>query len=133
MGRIEYSHVLSQTGGASYGLARTAENDLLMVDAEAFEKDANPAEYSLEAIIAHECGHQLIARHERLKRIMPASWNESAEEILASLVGSVLVDSKADEETLVLKAMFESVKLGNDLTAVQDHFSEIRELLRNLI
>jgi len=47
----------------------------------------------------------MIARHERLKRIIPASWNESAEEILASLVGSVIVDSIADEIRELLRSL----------------------------
>ena len=101
--------------------------------AEAFDKDANPGEFSLEAMIAHERGHRMTARHDRLKRIRPIPWNDIAEEILASLVGSLLVDSKEDEEMLVLKAMFESVNLGNDLAAVQDHFSVIRETLRSIL
>ena len=101
--------------------------------AEAFDKDADPGEFSLEAMIAHERGHQLIARHERLKRVRPAPWNDAAEEILASLVGSLLVESSADEEDLLLKAMFDSVKIGNDLAAVQEHFVEIREALRSIL
>ncbi len=133
VGRVEYRHVYSQTGGASYGVAHEGKDDLLSVYAEAFDRDADPGEFSLEAMIAHECGHQMIARHQRLKRIRPMPWNHVAEEILASLVGSLLVGSRDDEELLVLKAMFESVKLGNDLAAVQEHFEEIRETLRSIL
>lgn len=98
IGRIEYRHVYSQTGGAQYGLAHDVKDDLLTVYAEAFDKDSDPGEFSLEAMIAHERGHQMIARHERLKRVRPAQWSEAAEEIFASLVGSLLVDSTSDEE-----------------------------------
>lgn len=133
IGRIEYCHVFSQAGGAQYGLAREPENDLLIVYAEAFERDADLGEFSLESMIAHERGHQLIARHERLKRIVPTLWNDASEEILASLLGSLLVDSIEDEKNLLLKAMVESIKLGNDLESVQDHFLDIRNMLRGLI
>src|SRR5947208_1557305 len=56
VGRIEYRHVYSQTGGAQYGLATTPEDDLLTVYAEAFDRDASPDDFSLEAIVAHERG-----------------------------------------------------------------------------
>ena len=36
-------------------------------------------------------------------------------------------------EILLLKAMFDSVKLGDDLAAVQEHFEEIRETLRSIL
>src|SRR5438552_14878754 len=66
IGRIEYRHVFSQTGGAQYGRGSTADEDLLAVYAGAFERDADPEDFSLEAILAHERGHQLLARHPRI-------------------------------------------------------------------
>jgi hypothetical protein len=42
IGRVEYRHVYSQTGGAQYGRGSTQEADLLTVYAEAFERDADP-------------------------------------------------------------------------------------------
>ena len=51
---MEYRHVYSQTGGAQYGQASTETEDLLTVYAEAFERDANPEDFSLEAIVAHD-------------------------------------------------------------------------------
>lgn len=68
VGRVEYRHVYSQTGGAQYGRGSTIEEDLLTVYAEAFERDANPEDFSLEAILAHERGHQLLARHPRIAK-----------------------------------------------------------------
>jgi hypothetical protein len=59
VGRIEYRHVFSQTGGAQYARGSNADEDLLTVYAEAFERDADPEDFSLEAILAHERGHQL--------------------------------------------------------------------------
>src|SRR5690242_9360640 len=68
VGTVEYRHAYSRTGGAQFGLGRAAANDRLIVFAEAFERDADPDDFSLEAILAHERGHQLLARHPRLVR-----------------------------------------------------------------
>src|SRR5437868_2561932 len=70
IGHVEYRHVYSQTGGAQYGRGSNEDDDLLTVYAEAFERDANPEDFSLEAMIAHERGHQLLARHRRLAKRM---------------------------------------------------------------
>ena len=71
VGRIEYRHVYSQTGG-QYARGSTADEDLLTVYAEAFERDADPEDFSLEAILAHEHGHQLLARHPRIAKRVTA-------------------------------------------------------------
>lgn len=109
MGRIEYRHVYSQTGGAQYGRGAGAGGDLLTVFAEAFERDADPADFSLVAIIAHERGHQLLARHPplvaRLSGVSPA-----AEEVLASLLGAFVVGDGPDRDTLVAKATAEVLR-----------------------
>src|SRR5688572_28363416 len=53
-GRVEYRHVYSQTGGVQYGRGAGATADLLTVYAEAFERDADPNDFSLLAMLAHE-------------------------------------------------------------------------------
>src|SRR3954453_1857162 len=68
VGHIEYRHVYSQTGGAQSCRGSAAEEDLLTVYAEAFERDAGPEDFSLAAIIAHERAHQILARHPRIAR-----------------------------------------------------------------
>src|SRR5436309_14800227 len=73
VGRIEYRHLITSTGGAQFGLANRADLDLLSVDALAFERDADPDDLSQEAMIAHERGHQLLHRHPRL-RGFTARW-----------------------------------------------------------
>jgi hypothetical protein len=45
VGRIEYRHAYSQTGGAQCGRGSTADEDLLTVYAEAFERDADPEDF----------------------------------------------------------------------------------------
>src|SRR6516225_10087488 len=87
VGKVEYRHVYSQTGGAQYGRGATQEDDVLTVYAEAFERDGNPGDFSLDAMIAHERGHQVLARNPRLARRV-AGLPLAAEEILASLVGA---------------------------------------------
>ena len=52
VGRIEYRHVSSRAGGAQYGLGASATDDLLVVYADAFERHADPNDFSLEAIIS---------------------------------------------------------------------------------
>src|SRR5205085_483580 len=81
LGSVEYRHVYSRSGGAQFGLGTTAKNDLLIVFAEAFERDADPDDFSLEAILAHERGHQVLARHERLIRNLPRRWSGVSQEI----------------------------------------------------
>jgi hypothetical protein len=112
VGRVEYQHVQSQTGGAQYGRAATPEEDLLTVYADAFARDADPDDFSLEAIIAHERGHQLLARHPRLTRNLPPTWSGVSEEIVASLLGSLLVEKENDQQDLLFKALFEAEKQG---------------------
>jgi hypothetical protein len=89
VGNVEYRHVYSQTGGAQYGRGGTQRADLLTVYAEAFERDADPEDFFLEAMIAHERRHQILARHPRIaKRV--AGVSEAGEEILASLLGAII-------------------------------------------
>jgi hypothetical protein len=80
-------------------LAAEPDQDVLVVFAEAFDRDADPEDFSLEAIIAHERGHHLIARNERLTRNLPATWSRTAEEILASLLGRYLYHRKRTDGT----------------------------------
>jgi hypothetical protein len=104
VGRVEYRHVYSRTGGAQYGQGRTAESDLLIVYAEAFERDADPEDFSLTAILAHERGHQLVSRHPQLAKIVTGKLSVASEEILAALLGSILCEDTTDQDNLKLQA-----------------------------
>lgn len=90
VGRLEYRHVYSRSGGAQFGIGPSIEDDLLVVYAEAFARDADADDFSLEAIIAHECGHQRLIRDPNLQKVLAKFPGEPFEEILASLVGSLL-------------------------------------------
>lgn len=111
VGRVEYRHVYSQSGGGQYGRGAEAGRDLLIVYAEAFDRDADPDDFSLAAIIAHERGHQVLARHPRLSGLL-ASASPAAEEVLASLLGALALQPGPDRDTLVDKAAFELVSRG---------------------
>jgi hypothetical protein len=129
---VEYRHVYSQTGGAQYGRGNTAGQDLLTVYAEAFERAADPEDFSLEAMIAHECGHQILARHPRLaKRI--AGISEASEEILASLVGAMICDGDADRVTLFAKAAGELLDRGQTAESTNRQLQQLWDLLESLL
>jgi hypothetical protein len=132
IGRIEYRHVYSQTGGAQYGRGRTADQDLLTVYAEAFERDADPEDFSLAAMIAHERGHQILARHPRIaKRV--AGVSEASEEILASLVGAMICPDDADRDSLIAKATVELLDRGQSAEAANRQLQELWDLLEALL
>jgi hypothetical protein len=123
-GRVEYRHVYSQTGGAQYCRGGTVEQDLLTIYAEAFERDADPDDFSLEAIVAHERGHQLLARHAGLaKRVEGVSI--ATEEILASLLGAMLCFNDSDRDSLMAKA---TVELINHCEAADIAIRRLQEL-----
>ncbi len=46
IGRVSYRHVYNDSGGGQYELGPLPEQDQLTVSAEAFERDADPSEYS---------------------------------------------------------------------------------------
>jgi hypothetical protein len=132
VGHIEYRHVYSQTGGAQYGRGRVAEEDLLTVYAEAFERDADPEDFSLAAMIAHERGHQILARHPRIaKRV--AGVSEASEEILASLVGAMVCHDDTDRVTLFAKAAAELLDCGQSAEAANRQLQELWDLLEALL
>jgi hypothetical protein len=131
-GNVEYRHVYSQTGGAQYGRGSTEEDDLLTVYAEAFERDADPEDFSLEAMIAHERGHQILARHPRIaKRV--AGISAASEEVLASLVGALLCHDSVDGLVLYAKATAELLDCGQTPESADRQLRELWSLLEELL
>jgi hypothetical protein len=133
VGHVEYRHVYSQAGGAQYGQAASPTDDLLIVYAEAFDRDADPEEFSLEAILAHERGHQLLAHNERLIRNLPGGWSAISEEIVASLLGSLLASEEKDQQDLLLKAIFEADRHGLRSEDTALLLVELRALLEKML
>lgn len=133
VGTVEYRHVYGGTGGAQYGRGVAQLDDLLIVFAEAFDRDKDPDDYSLEAIIAHERGHQLLAWHPRLRPIL-VRWNgHASEEMLASVLGSLIVEKGKDKEDLYLKAVGETLHCGVEPADAVWLVTEIRSKLERLI
>ncbi len=133
VGRVEYRHVHSRSGGAQYGWVAKPAQDLLIVFAEAFERDADPDDFSLEAILAHECGHQLLVRHPRLTRLIPKPMSLTTEEILSSLVGSLLVERAKDKQDMMMKALAEAARTGRELNQAKAQFEDLRAMLEKLL
>src|SRR5213596_2555859 len=125
VGSVEYRHVYSQTGGAQYGRGNTPEEDLLSVYAEAFERDADPDDFSLDAMIAHERGHQILARHPRIAKLT-AGIPLVSEEILASMIGSIICHSEFDRQALYLKAASELVVRGVKAESAERQLETVR-------
>ena len=132
-GRVEYRHVYSQTGGAQFCLGPNADADLLVVYAEAFERNRDPEDFSLEAIIAHECGHQRLLRDRSLSSISNRLAGGTYEEVLASLLGSLLVGGARDAEHLVWKATVDLASVGMRPEEAIRIIEGLRSLLRELI
>jgi hypothetical protein len=132
VGNVEYRHVYSQTGGAQYGRGSTEDDDLLTVYAEAFDRDADPADFSLEAMIAHERGHQMLARHPRIAKRL-AGISEASEEILASLLGSMICYDETDRMMLYAKAAAELLECGQSAEATDGQLRNLWELLEALL
>lgn len=128
VGRVEYRHVHSQSGGAQYGRGAAAGSDLLTVYAEAFARDADPDDFSLAGIIAHERGHQVLARHPRLS-VLLASASAAAEEVLASLLGALVLEPGPDRDTLLEKAAFELLSRGASVETVERVVANLWEQL----
>ncbi len=133
VGRVEYRHVYSRSGGAQYGQARLPEDDLLIVYADAFDRDADSKEFSLEAIIAHECGHQIVVRHPRISKLLVGLLTPSNEEVMASVIGSRLCPNVADQDDLNAKALFDLIRCGRDRYTAVRQIDELHLLLEKLL
>ena len=132
-GRVEYRHIYGRTGGAQYGQGTTVPDDVLSIFAEAFERDADPDDFSLEAIIAHERGHQMLVRHPRIARRVKGRISGGSEEVLASLLGAMICPVELDRDTLVAKATFELVDHGVSLDEATRRLQELWNLLETLL
>ena len=105
---------------------------MLTVYAEAFGRDADPNDFSLEAMIAYERGHQVLARHPRLS-VLLASASPAAEEVLASLLGALVLDSGPNRETLLDKAAFELLSREATAEAAERVIANRWDLLGRLL
>lgn len=124
--------MFSGSDGAQFGLASDPKQDLLAVDAEAFLRDADRDDFSLEAMIAHERGHQIVCRNKQLQELFGGKVAPATEEILASLAGSWLVEVDCDRQSLVLKALDEALQCGLTVAEATELVTELRALLEHV-
>lgn len=131
-GDAVYRHVYSRSGGAQYGIGPSPDDDIMVVYAEAFERDADPDDFRLEALIAHECGHQRLHRDPKLRPVLAKFPGEEFEEILASLVGSILLGELDSSQTLVWKAVADLTDLGVTVEYANHLVERLIDILRKL-
>jgi hypothetical protein len=74
----------------------------------------------------------LLRRHARLQRLA-AGITLITEEMLASLLGSLLVDSPSDRDDLIHKAASEVVQRGMDPGLAVHRLQDLRALLEKLL
>ncbi len=132
-GTVEYRHVYSRSGGAQYGIGPAPKDDIMVVYAEAFERDADPDDFRLEALIAHECGHQLLHRHAKLRPVVAKFPGDGFEEVLASLVGSVLLGESDASRSLEWKATADLSDLGVTIEYAKQLVERLIAILRSLL
>jgi hypothetical protein len=125
--------VFSSSGGAQFGLGADVAHDLVVIYAEAFARDADPQDFSLDAIIAHELGHQVVCRNRPIQQLLAGRTAPVTEEIIASLVGSVLIDRESDRRALVLKALADAVDCGLPLADATELVVELRKLVKEIL
>ena len=133
VGSMEYRHLYSQSGGAQYCIGPSVDDDIIVVYAEGFERDANPDDFCLEALVAHECGHQRLTRDPNLRKVLVKFPGEELEEVLASLVGSILLGETEAATTLVWKATAELGDMGIAGESCVQLIERLRQLLRNFL
>lgn len=101
--------------------------------AEAFERDADADDFSLEVIIAHECGHQRLLRDRALIPVGRRLAGGTYEDVLASLLGSLLAGDSRDAEHLVWKATVELAAVGMRPEEAVRMIEGLRSLLKELV
>ena len=83
-------------------------------------------------MIAHERGHQILARHPRIAK-RAAGLSEASEEILASLLGAMICNRDKDRVTLYAKAASELLACGQAAEAANRRLQELWHLLEGLL
>ena len=77
-------------------------------------------------------GHQLLVRHPRLS-VLLASASPAAEEVLASLLGALLLKSGPDRDALLDKAAFEFLSRGATAETAERVIANLWDLLGRLL
>jgi hypothetical protein len=104
-----------------------------VVNAEAFAREEDPENSSLEAMLAHERGHQLLVRQPKLRPLLQRGIRLASEEILASLIGSVIAEREQDREVLSSKALSEALARGMESAHALRLLHDLRGLLERAL
>ena len=83
--------------------------------------------------MAHECGHQVIFRHRVFRQWASGNLPEASEEIVASIVGALLVGNDQDHDALIDKAFDEAVTCGLDPHRAKAFVSGLKKTLEALL
>jgi hypothetical protein len=83
-------------------------------------------------MIAHERGHQVLARHPRLS-VLLASASLAAEEVLASLLGALALQPGPDRDMLVDKAAYELLGRGATAETAERLIANLLDHLERLL
>jgi len=130
VGHVDYIHAYSRTGGGQYVQGVEESSDRLHIYAEAMDRDASD-DFSLEAVIAHERGHQLAARHPSLSS--SAALSDLAAEVVASLLGAKIVNEPVARGQLLAKAAGELLLAGVGVEEVERMIAELWTLFEELL
>jgi len=87
----------------------------------------------LLAVGTGEAAAELLARHPRLTRLTQPIVAWVTEEILASLLGSLLVENEKDQKDLLLKAAGEAADRGMDAQRASLFLTRLREILEKYL
>lgn len=128
-GRVEYRHRYDSSGPAQIRLGAKIGDDVMLVFAEAFDWKEDSRHFSLEAVLAHECGHQVFHHHPMLRRLFARDLSIHLEEIAASIIGALLVTNVADHDALLDKAVGEALQGCSDPADAAQTFNGIRKTL----
>ena len=93
----------------------------------------NKEDFSLNAILAHECGHQLVFRHPKLSRWLQGKVTPLSEEALASLIGSLLVSDVDDHNNLTMKSICDVVNCGVETSRAHKLILSVRSVLEAIL
>lgn len=132
-GRVEYWHRYGSEGPAQVRLGANITQDVLRVFSQVFERENDPQQFSLEAIVAHECGHQVFHRHRLLHRWFGSRVSLSHEEIIASLIAALLVASRTDKDALLDKAFSDALETGISGPEATSMINGLRAVLELLL
>ncbi len=127
VGNVEYCHAYTRSGGAQYCIGPAADDDIMVLYAEAFDRDADLEDFPLESVVAHEVGHQKLHRDPRFRDILMQFGAGDFEEILASLVGCVLLGNTVSGRLLLCRAVAE---LGDRRISGMEAFQMTQRLVR---